>query len=48
MERNATQFHARVVLHEVDHLNGILYPERIEDFKNFGYEEQMREQLLSN
>jgi len=39
--REANDFHARVVLHEVDHLDGVLYPQRIEDFKNFGYEDQL-------
>jgi len=32
----AEGFHARVVLHEVDHLDGILFPERIEDPSQFG------------
>ncbi len=40
-EVNAADFHARVVMHEVDHLDGILYPERIEDLKNFGFEDQL-------
>jgi peptide deformylase len=30
-------FHARVVQHECDHLDGILYPMRIHDFRRFGY-----------
>jgi peptide deformylase len=30
-------FHARVVQHECDHLEGILYPMRIRDMTNFGY-----------
>ncbi|MFV1997299.1 MAG: peptide deformylase [Acidiferrobacterales bacterium] len=34
----ASDFHARVVQHECDHLNGILYPMRIQDMRNFGYE----------
>ncbi|HID48613.1 MAG TPA: peptide deformylase [Chromatiales bacterium] len=38
LEREATGFHARVVQHEVDHLDGILYPQRIRDLRNFGYE----------
>jgi len=42
LEVDASNFHARVVLHEVDHLDGILYPERIEDLKNFGFEEQLQ------
>ncbi|VAW93569.1 Peptide deformylase [hydrothermal vent metagenome] len=41
IERSAEDFHARVVLHEVDHLDGILYPERIKDLKNFGFEDQL-------
>jgi len=48
IESNAINFHARVVLHEVDHLDGILYPERIQNLKDFGYEDQMQEQLLTN
>jgi len=35
--REATGFHARVVQHECDHLDGILYPMRIRDFTQFGY-----------
>lgn len=37
----ATGFHARVVQHECDHLDGILYPQRILDMKNFGYEQEL-------
>ncbi|MEJ6006648.1 peptide deformylase [Paucibacter sp. AS339] len=36
-EREAEGFHARVVQHECDHLQGILYPMRIKDFSRFGY-----------
>ena len=35
--RDVEGFHARVVQHECDHLNGILYPMRIKDFSQFGY-----------
>ena len=35
--RQATGFHARVVQHETDHLLGILYPQRMRDFTQFGY-----------
>jgi len=35
--REATGFHARVVQHECDHLDGILYPMRVRDFAQFGY-----------
>ena len=37
IERTARDFHARVVQHEVDHLDGILYPRRIRDLTQFGY-----------
>lgn len=39
--REATGFHARVVQHECDHLDGILYPMRITDMRNFGYIDAM-------
>ncbi len=41
ISREADGFHARVVQHECDHLDGILYPMRIEDLRNFGYEEEL-------
>jgi peptide deformylase len=41
IERDAEDFHARVVQHEVDHLLGILYPMRIRDFSRFGFTEVM-------
>jgi peptide deformylase len=34
-------FHARVVQHEVDHLDGILYPSRIRDLTQFGFIESL-------
>ena len=37
IEHDAEGFHARVVQHEVDHLDGILYPSRIRDFSSFGF-----------
>ena len=37
IDRLVSGFHARVVQHECDHLDGILYPMRIQDFSNFGY-----------
>lgn len=37
IEREAEGFHARVVQHECDHLDGILYPMRVRDFSRFGY-----------
>lgn len=39
IERSVNGFHARVVQHEYDHLQGILYPMRIRDMRNFGYSE---------
>ncbi len=37
IEREAAGFHARVVQHECDHLDGILYPMRMRDLTQFGY-----------
>jgi peptide deformylase len=37
IERDVDGFHARVVQHECDHLNGILYPMRVRDFSRFGF-----------
>ena len=37
IERDAEGFHARVVQHECDHLDGVLYPMRVIDFTRFGY-----------
>ena len=36
-ERTVEGFHARVVQHECDHLDGVLYPMRIRDFSLFGF-----------
>ena len=41
IEREASGYHARVVQHECDHLDGILYPMRMEDLSTFGYAEEM-------
>ncbi len=37
IDRSVSGFHARVVQHECDHLDGILYPMRIRDLGNFGF-----------
>lgn len=37
IERTVEGFHARVVQHEVDHLDGVLYPTRIKDLRKFGF-----------
>ena len=47
IDREATDFHARVVQHEVDHLDGILYPRRITDLRNFGYESVLFPELTA-
>jgi peptide deformylase len=39
IDRTVSDFHARVVQHEVDHLLGILYPMRIQDMRYFGFSE---------
>ena len=41
IEREAEGFHARVFQHEFDHLNGMLYPDRITDFTRFGFIEEL-------
>ncbi|MEI7430155.1 MAG: peptide deformylase [Betaproteobacteria bacterium] len=41
IDRSVEGFHARVVQHECDHLDGILYPMRIRDFTRFGFTEEM-------
>lgn len=41
LERVVEGFHARVVQHECDHLDGILYPSRIRDFRCFGFTEEL-------
>ncbi len=41
ISREATGFHARVVQHECDHLNGILYPMQMDDLSLFGYIDAM-------
>ena len=39
LDRTVEGFHARVVQHEVDHLDGILFPQRVRDLRNFGFED---------
>jgi peptide deformylase len=41
IDRTVEGFHARVVQHECDHLDGILYPQRIEDMRSFGFIEEL-------
>jgi len=37
IDRTVQDFHARVVQHECDHLDGVLYPMRIVNLRNFGF-----------
>ena len=37
IDRTVSDFHARVVQHECDHLDGILYPMRMRDLRKLGY-----------
>lgn len=41
LEREVEGFHARVVQHEVDHLDGILYPQRMRDLSTLGFEAEL-------
>jgi peptide deformylase len=42
VERTARGFHARVVQHELDHLDGILYPQRMQDLTKLIFESEAR------
>ena len=42
LDREAEGFHARVIQHECDHLDGILFPDRIEDRQMFGFIEELQ------
>ena len=41
IDRTVSDFHARVVQHEVDHLMGVLYPMRIRNMRSFGFTEEL-------
>jgi len=45
VDRTVEGFHARLVQHEVDHLDGILFPERIRDLRSFGFEDALAGQM---
>ncbi len=47
IEREVTGFHAIVVQHECDHLDGILYPMRMEDMSRFGFDEELAPSIES-
>jgi peptide deformylase len=42
IEREARGLHARVVQHELDHLNGILFPMRMPDLRQLAFESELR------
>lgn len=41
IDRTVSGFHARVVQHECDHLDGILYPMRLKDIRYLGFEDTL-------
>ena len=45
LDRTVEGFHARVVQHEVDHLDGILFPQRVRDLRNFGFDDALAGQM---
>src|ERR1700759_1087493 len=45
IDRTVEGFHARGVQHEVDHLDGILYPQRILNLENFGFEDALGDRM---
>jgi peptide deformylase len=45
IDRTVEGFHARVVQHEVDHLDGILFPQRVRDLRDFGFEDALAGQM---
>jgi peptide deformylase len=45
IDRTVSGFHARVVQHECDHLDGILYPMRLKDIRQMGFEEVLFPEL---
>jgi peptide deformylase len=48
VDREVEGFHARVVQHECDHLNGTLYPMRVRDFTRFGFTEVVAPAVVEN
>ncbi len=47
IDKTVSDFHARVVQHECDHLIGILYPAKVRDFSQFGYVETLFPELAA-
>ena len=48
IDRTVDGFHARVVQHECDHLDGILYPMRMRDMSQFGFQDVLFPDLPAN
>ncbi len=46
-ERPASGFHARVVQHECDHLDGILYPQRMADMTSLAYSDVLQDEAAA-
>lgn len=46
IEREAHDFHAVVIQHETDHLDGILFPRRVKDLTMLGYEDEIRQTII--
>ena len=47
-ERTVEGFHARVVQHECDHLDGILFPMRVRNMRQFGFTDVLFPSQLDN
>ncbi|HEU4622597.1 MAG TPA: peptide deformylase [Burkholderiaceae bacterium] len=48
IDRTVSGFHARVVQHECDHLDGVLYPMRMRDMREFGFVDVLFPELALN
>ncbi len=48
LTREARGFHARVVQHECDHLDGILYPQRMEDLRQLLFESELKHYIQTD
>ena len=47
IEREADDFHARVVQHECDHLDGILYPQRMKDMRTLAFVDVLQQEAIA-
>lgn len=47
IDRTVQDFHARVVQHEVDHLDGVLFPMRVRDMRRFGFTQELGLELTA-